>query len=43
MKLVVILIAAIYVISPIDLAPGFLDDLVVLFLSSGYLVSKKES
>jgi uncharacterized membrane protein YkvA (DUF1232 family) len=38
MKLIVFLLAALYIISPIDLAPGFFDDLFVLLISSGYII-----
>lgn len=39
MKPLVFVIMIIYIISPVDLAPGFIDDLIVLLVSSGYLVS----
>lgn len=38
MKLIVFGIMIIYLISPVDLAPGFLDDLIVMLVSGGYLM-----
>ena len=41
MKLVVFIVMILYIISPVDLAPGFIDDLIVFLVSSGYLMSGK--
>lgn len=39
MKLIVFGIMVLYLISPVDLAPGFIDDLIVMLVSGGYLMS----
>ncbi len=43
MKLIVFGIMIIYLISPVDLAPGFIDDLIVMLVSGGYLMSGKSN
>ena len=43
MKLIVFGIMIIYLISPVDLAPGLLDDLIVMLVSSWYLMSGKSN
>lgn len=43
MKLIVFGIMILYLISPVDLAPGFLDDLIVMLVSGGYLMSGKSN
>ncbi len=43
MKLIVFGIMILYLISPVDLSPGFLDDLIVMLVSGGYLMSGKSN
>lgn len=39
MKPLVLIIMILYIISPVDLAPGLIDDLIVFLVSGGYLMS----
>lgn len=41
MKLIVFILAVVYLISPVDLMPGLIDDIIVMLISGGYLMTSK--